>query len=154
MDDFEDSDYADEPIFRDEINAFERAGPGGKLSELLSSTRSIENIGKKGREAIPPEDRFLINTDAICRRLNSENIAKITEADINNILESTVKVVGLRYKNFIAYILGYLATQGGRSLKVENVQYIIKNVLPHVAEEGGVTPTDVVRYARYWREFL
>lgn len=144
----------DERQFEAESKAFERVGPGGKLVELLSSPGVIEDIGKKGREVISPEDRFLINTDALCRRLSSENIIKITEADITNMLEHTVNIVGLKYKNHVGYILGYLASQGGKTLKVEQVKFIIKNVLPHVAEDGGIEPADVVRYARYWREFL
>lgn len=149
------ADYeAEEPRLEAEAKAFERVGPSGKLAELLSSPGVIADIGKKGREAISPEDRFLINTDAMCRRLNSENVIKITEADITNMLESTVKVVGLKYKNYIGYILGYLASQGGTTLNVVQVGYVIKNVLPHVADEGGITPADVVRYARFWKDFL
>lgn len=160
MDDF----FAEEEMFGDyeegeqefqaEAKAFERVGPSGKLSELLSSPNVVEGIGKKGREIISQEDRFLINTDAMCRRLNSDNIAKLTESDINNLLENTQKIVGLKYKNYVGYILGYLASQGGRTLKVEQVRYVIKNILPQLGEEGGITPADVVRYARYWKEFL
>jgi hypothetical protein len=149
------ADYgAEEPRFEPDAKAFERVGPSGKLAELLSSPTVLEDMGKKGRESISPEDRFLINTDAMCRRLNSENIAKISELDITNMLEKTVDVVGLRYKNHVGYILGYLASQGGKSLKTEQVKYVIKNILPQVAEEGGIAPPDVVRYARFWKEFL
>jgi len=149
------ADYgAEEPRFEPDAKAFERVGPTGKLAELLSSPTVLKDMGKKGRESISPEDRFLINTDAMCRRLNSENIAKISELDITNMLEKTVDVVGLRYKNHVGYILGYLASQGGKSLKTEQVKYVIKNILPQVAEEGGIAPPDVVRYARFWKEFL
>jgi hypothetical protein len=145
---------AEEPRLEAEAKAFERVGQSGKLAELLSSPGVIGDIGKRGREAISPEDRFLINTDALCRRLNSENVIKITEVDITNMLEKTTQIVGLRYKNYVAYILGYLASQGGKTLKIEQVKFIIKNVLPQVAAEGGLAPADVVRYARFWKEFL
>lgn len=149
------ADYgADEPRLEAEAKAFERVGPSGKLAELLSSPGVIADIGKRGRESISPEDRFLINTDALCRRLNSENVIKITEMDITNMLEKTTQVVGLMYKNYVGYVLGYLASQGGKTLKVEQVKFIIKNVLPQVTEEGGIAPADVVRYARFWKEFL
>lgn len=145
---------AEEPRLEAEAKAFERVGQSGKLAELLSSPGVIADIGKRGREAISPEDRFLINTDALCRRLNSENVIKITEMDITNMLEKTTQVIGLRYKNYVAYILGYLASQGGKTLKIDQVKFIIKNVLPRVGDEGGLAPADVVRYARFWKEFL
>lgn len=159
MDDFfqdEDIDmYEDEgPRLEAEAKAFERVGPGGKLAELLSSPAVLESKDKKGREAIAPEDRFLINVDALCRRMNSDGISKITETDINTMLEKTTIIPGLRYKNYIAYVLGYLASQGGKTLKPEQVKLVISKVLPQVAKDGGVEPPDVVRYARYWREFL
>jgi len=111
-------------------------------------------LNKKGREIQSPEDRFLINTDALCRRLSSENVIRITEADITNMLEKTTQIVGLKYKNYVGYILGYLASQGGQTLKVEQVKYVIDKVLPQVGDVGGIAPADVVRYARYWKEFL
>jgi hypothetical protein len=149
------ADYgAEEPRFEAEAKAFERAGPSGKLSELLSSPTVLEDSGKKGRDVISPEDRFLINTDAMCRRLNAENIVKISESDITNMLEKTQQIVGLKYKNHVGYILGYIASQGGKSLNVDQVKFVVKNILPHVEEDSGISPPDVVRYARYWREYL
>lgn len=154
--DFEDEDidvYDDG--FRSEVKAFERAGPSGKLIELLSSPSVLEDAGKKGREAISPEDRFLINTDAFCRYLNSQNIALLSENDINTLLEKTTLMTELKYKNYIAYILGYIASQGGQNLKVTQVKNVIDNILPAIGEKAnGIAPPDVVRYARYWAEFL
>jgi len=151
------ADYgAEEPRFEAESKAFERVGTGG-LSEYVSSPEVLEP-GYKG--IISPEDRFLINIDARCRRLKSEDINKknyITEGDIANILKSTRKDVvnvRLKYINHIAYILGYIASNGGKDLKVKKVQEVINDILPHVADEAGIEPADVVRYARFWNEFL
>ena len=148
--DFDDYEYDDAQEMQAEARVFERTGQSGKLAELLSVP--LEDINKRG--AISREDRFLINTDAFCRRLDSENIAKLTETDINNILQTTTKVIELQYKNFVAYVLGYIATQGGKSLKVENVKNVIEKILPQIGDEGGVQGPDIVRYARYWKEFL
>jgi hypothetical protein len=157
MDDFFEEEELfedDSPKFQAEAKAFERVSGGGKLYELLSSPNAIQDQEKKGREIISPEDRFLINTDALCRRMNSEGITRISESDINIILEKTTLIVNLRYKNYVAYILGYLASSGGKNMKVENVKNVIDRILPHVSEEGGVQPADVVRYARFWNGFL
>lgn len=143
-------DYDEGPSMEAEAKAFERVGASGKLAELLSVP--IEDLNK--RTAISPEDRFLINTDAFCRRLNSENISKLSDTDINTILEKTTEIPQLKYKNFVAYVLGYIASQGGNTLKVDKVKNVINKILPQIGDEGGVYPPDVVRYARYWKDFL
>lgn len=145
----DDDDY-DGPSMKAEVKAFERVSASGKLAELLSTP--IDDINK--RAAISPEDRFLINTDAFCRRLNAENIYKLTENDIDTILDKTKEVSEIKYKNFVAYVLGYIASQGGKSLRVDKVKNVITDILPQLGDEGGVYPPDVVRYARYWNKFL
>lgn len=147
-------DYGrEETVYAPEVKAFERAGPSSKLSEMVSTVK-LSELGKKGRDIISPEDRFLINTDAFCRRLNSDNIAKLTEKDINTLLEKTESVTNLRFKNYVGYVLGYIATKGGSTLEVKDVQNVIKKILPLVGEEAGIEPADVVRYSRYWKQFL
>jgi len=150
--DFENYEIEDEgPQLEMEAKAFERAGPSGKLSELLQGV--FDPNQKKGRENISPEDRFLITTDAMCRKINAENVVVISQNDINNMLEKTTLINGLKYKNPTAYILGYLATKGGTVLTKESVTSVIKRVLPLVSDNGVEAP-DVIRYARFWKNFL
>lgn len=132
-DDFENEDSK----FENEYGAFNRAG-GTKLSELLSTP-----------EGKSPEDLFLIKMDAFCRKLDSGNIVKITENDINILLDKTTVISNLKYKNYIGYVLGYIATQGGRTMDIKNIQEII-NILPKIDNEAGIEPPDIVRYARFW----
>jgi hypothetical protein len=143
MDDFLSDNESD---FGNEAKAFERAG-GGLLQELLTGVYT-DDIDMKKRD-MPPIDRFLISTDAMCRSL------KLSTSDINTILtKARYQVAGIEYKNYVAFILGFLASEGGSSLKVKKVRSVIENILPQVADRAGVEPEDVVRYARYWREFL
>lgn len=144
MDDFfSDNDESD---FGNEAKAFERAG-GGLLQELLTGIYTTDIDMKK--KDMPPIDRFLISSDAMCRSL------KLSTADINTILtKARYEVSGIEYKNYVAFILGFLASEGGTSLEVKNVKRVIETILPQVSERAGVEPADVVRYARYWREFL
>jgi hypothetical protein len=155
MDEFfaEEEEIFSSDDFHAEVKAFERASSSGKLAELLSSPL-ILGEKKRGREIISSEDRFLIAVDAMCRKMNAENIIKLTETDINTMLEKTTLVSGLKYKNHIGYILGYIASHGGKSLKPEQIDYVIKKILPSMGEEGGITPPDVIRYARYWKMYL
>jgi hypothetical protein len=153
--DFEDNDYDFEEAdnLRSEVKAFERAGQSGKLAELLSSTVSGKDK-KGGREAISLEDRFLINVDSISRKLNSEEITNLTENDINIMLEKSQFILGLKYKNPTAYILGYIASKGGTNLDPVNVKFVINKILPKIDKDAGIEPPDVVRYARYWKLYL
>ena len=143
----------DTQYMKSEINARERTGHGGKLAELLSST--ILGDRKKGkRDIISPEDRFRINTDALCRRMNSNNIYSLSEEDINVILQKTTDINELKYKNYVAYILGYIASRGDKSLDTKNFNHVVRKILPALENEGGVQPPDVLRYARFWHDFL
>jgi hypothetical protein len=155
MDDFYDDDemFGSGQKLEAEANVFQRVGPTSKLAEMLSVPLAIDPT-KKGREAIPPEDRFLINVDSLCRRMTSENIWKLTEPDITYILEKTTQIVGLKYKNYVGYVLGYIATQGGRSMKKENIMNVIEKILPRLEDEGGVKAPDVIRYSRFWKDSL
>jgi hypothetical protein len=80
--------------------------------------------------------------------LDVEADVKLTETDINMILEKTRLVPNLKYKNYVAYVLGYIASEGGRSL--DKVNYVIDTVLPKLDDKGSVEPPDVVRYASLW----
>jgi len=148
-------DMGDDQEYEMEAKAFERVGGAGVLAELLSSSggliEGLQDNKKKMRE-ISAEDRFLIFTDAFCRKLTSEGIVTVTERDITNILRSSQKLPHIRYKNYVAYVLGYLASQGGRDLSAKNVRDVL-NLLPKI-KEGGVTPPDIIRYARFWTKFL
>lgn len=130
-----------------EQKAFERAGPTGKLAELLTGG---QEVGKK-KETVSPEDRFLIAVDALSRKINDESKVKISQNDIDEMLERTRSIRNLKYKNPAGYILGYVASRGGRSLKEKDVKEVIDHALPLVAETNGVEPSDVLRYARFWR---
>jgi hypothetical protein len=147
---FEDG-YEQEDQYKAEIGAIDRVGPSGKLAEMLSTPYTD---GPKKVENMSSEDRFLVFVDATCRRMIQEHIGGLSQSDIDTMLEKSKYVIGLRYKNPIAYIMGFLASKGGQSLKKDNVLMVINKVLPKMEGEGGVTPPDVIRYARYWKEHL
>lgn len=144
-----DAENDDEADYQAEAKAFERVGPGGRMSELLQSTSGDQKLSNP---SMSQEDRFIILVDAKAREINSQRIAVISDADIEILRNSTQKISGLKYKNYLAYILGYLASSGGRDMK--NVKNVIQKILPKLHKEAGVYPEDVVRYARYWNLFL
>lgn len=149
-DDFqEDTDVQN---YQMEAKAFERVSQG-RLHEFLSTSATTQ-LEKGGRQVLTPEDRFIIKLNTQCLAMREDKTADISDKDIDTMLEKTRQISDLKYKNPLAYILGYIATKGGKSLKVADVKDVIKNILPSVATEGDVAPQDVVRYARFWSIYL
>lgn len=145
-----------------EVGAYERAGTS-YLSEVLSGVGAIDGSKKMTRET-SPEDRFLITMDAIARSLN-DTIKSIPgasgkgmglgEDSFRELLSKAITVPNLRFKNPTAFILGYIASSGGKGdLQVEKVRFVIDKILPKIPQGSGIEPPDVVRYARYWRLYL
>jgi hypothetical protein len=141
-------DFGD--ILEQEFSAYERAGPGGKLQELLSIPLNPE----KKRQAYTPTDKFLIKTDSLCRELDHDSIAKFPQQVIDDILVKAYSTPNIQYKNPLGFILGYLATNNGSKLKKENVMFVIKTILPKLKKDSGIEPEDVIRYARFWTKYL
>lgn len=137
--------------YKAEAGAYERVSAGGKLAELLSGVNILNK--ERQRKDMTPEDRILQAIDAIARKISDENIYKISETDINNILEKTQTIAGLQYKNPLAFILGYIATKNGTELSVRNFEIANKalaEIKKYKFEEEGVEPEDIVRYGRLW----
>lgn len=142
-------DYAEEKdVYAMGVKDFERVGGSSILSDLLTNPNLASGKIKMTGENVSDEDRFLVFTNAFCRDLDVEADVKLTETDINMILEKTRLVPNLKYKNYVAYVLGYIASEGGRSL--DKVNYVIDTVLPKLDDKGSVEPPDVVRYASLW----
>lgn len=139
-----------EPEMMAEIGAYERAGPPGALGTSLIKSGTMAEIRKQLiKEISNPEERLRIFVDAISRKLNGEDIVRITQEDIDTMLEKIPTIPKAKYKNPSAYILGYLASRGGKKLDPSHVKKIIRTILPHL-QDSGVEPADVVRYARFW----
>lgn len=145
--------YEEEKTFAPSIKVFERIGLPGDISSLIGSTMvgDIRDLQKRINKMVQdPTDRFIIYTDAIVRRLISSDAIRLSEDNIVDMLKkakNNVKNVG--YKNPTAYILGYIASEGGMRMTKQNVNNVLKNILPQVGDES-VSEQDVIRYARLW----
>jgi hypothetical protein len=141
------------PVYEAEIGAFERTGMGGRVGTALAGGIIGDLQKKMMREMASPEERFAQYVDAISRRLNGEDIVSISNPEIDTMLDKIPSIAAVRYKNPTAYILGFLASRGGRVMDRDKVVDIITNVLPLIGDSGVEGP-DVVRYARYWTMYL
>jgi hypothetical protein len=139
------SEGSDGPDFQPGIDAWERVGlPGQGLVGAAPQNR-VE------RAMMDPLESFRQYVDAIARNLNNWDGVDISEQSIERMLRTAEKIEAVGHKNPTAYILGFLATGGGRQLSKANFNYVVKKVLPHT-QEGSVLPPDIIRYARFWEE--
>ena len=137
---FESQDYDDNiGELRAEVNAFDRIGGVGDLmitSDLLSQDST---------------DRFKLKVNGISRDLNNNRNVNLDDSDITNMLNKTevIKKNGynIEFINPSAYILGYIASNGGRGLDRRAIDNVLKNIIMLV---DSVTPPDVIRYGRFW----
>jgi len=130
--------------FRPEFNVYERVGlPGNIFGGLVGPD------GKIDYSILTPIQIFQMNVDAISRDLISNGVTKISEKDIQKMIEKSNTLQYVKYKNPTAYVLGYLVTNGGENLLIENFEYTCNRVLPLVNDSSVLEP-DVLRYSRLW----
>lgn len=138
-DDYDDNGWmSDEDTeFRPDIGAFERTGGG------LLGTK-----GEKEKKHLQdPIEKFSVAVDAISRLLNDVSGITIEQKDIDKMVESAYLLKNIEFKNPSAYVLGYLASKGGRNIEKSTVDNVFKKALSHTK---GVLEPDVIKYAKLW----
>ena len=137
-----DEDSGDEE-YAPEINAFERVGlPGNDFIGGKAMTRAE-------KMALEPLEKFRIAVDAVSRQIGAWEGTTIHQDNITEMLEAAAALQMVEHKNPTAYVLGYLASEGGKGITDERLSTVLKVILPR-AESGSVEPPDVIRYARLW----
>jgi hypothetical protein len=141
--------------FKAEINVYERVGLPGAAAALFGSIISggdFSDLQRKINQIVQdPVERFAVYVDAISRNLSGYRGVEIVNNDIIEMLTRIKDIKDVQYKNPSGYVLGFLATNGGRNMDKENIKRIIEDILPHVS--GSVEPADVIRYSRLWMGF-
>lgn len=146
-------DFMQEPELKAEATAYERAGMSGDITGMTTiagDTKLGKTQGNVHRQASTPEDRFRLNLGIIIAKLDKEDDIKISTEEKNTMSEAVDKVNNIQYKNVYAYILGFIATKGGRIMDEKQVKKVIYTILPTL-QDVGVEPPDVIRYARMWK---
>lgn len=148
--DFEEVEYDERP----EVKAFERAGPTSKLAEIID--RSLDDGKVKSAD-----QRFYETVDRVVRQMMADNLGGLSENDINILLETAKnRLPGIKFKNPIGYIFGYVASKGGRSMEPDFVKTVIygrekerqdiTKLRENLFTEGGLKPPDIIKYGRLW----
>lgn len=144
MSDFEsDEDYGDVQDFRNEIDAYQRAGAVSQYN--LSGDRTL----------MTPLERFRVNVDGISRNLKDVVQNSLSEEDIDTMLVKADILEVIEHKNPTGYVLGYIAIDRRQNNKLTNSRYdyVVESILPFM-EDGSVMEADIVRYARLWESML
>lgn len=128
---------------------------------MVAGAKAIERVGLPGLEVLGlgktdnfnknPLEYFQTKVDAISRNLSVKYKINISQDDINIMLRKSDLLMKVEHKNPTAYILGFLATSGGRNIDQKTVINVIKNILPFV-EKNFVTAPDIIRYSKLWLE--
>lgn len=144
---------ADEPEFKAERSAYERSGVEDPFSSVFSKpepTDEKEHItwvkGLNKRERF----YYILKTKAI------PQIEEAFPGQINKqlLVDKTMDLDGLEYKNPWAFLLGFIASQGGQKLDKQKVLGVISKVPISISSAHGITPPDIIRYSRYWSKFI
>ena len=142
MDFFDENYDENENYFANEFKARERTNYIGKLQEMLNQHVTFDN---KKKNILSADERFLIAVDTFARK---NDVFKLSNSDIDLILEKTKNIKNIKYKNPTAYVLGYIISNGG-TINKKKFQKVRDEILPEF-KDFGVEPEDVLRYGRFW----
>lgn len=134
-------DYQISGELRDEMGAYLRAGGGAHIG-------LVGPEGKIDQTTMDPLDRFKTVVDAKARNLMDSSVY-ITETDISTLMQTANKLKHVHYKNPSAYLLGYIASNGGSKIVKKQFDYTVNTALPLV-NDSSVLPPDILRYSRLW----
>lgn len=139
----DDDDYIDEPQFGQSIHAFKQAG----LAPLGLGTQDVGEyfgIAKK----FDAKGHFKETVNAIAQQLREDGF-RLSNDDIVQLIETVEQLENPQYKNPTAYLLGYIASNGGRDINKKTVNHVFNNLLKTVTDKS-VKQEDVLRYSRLW----
>ena len=151
MDDFElynDEYNTGENEYVAERGAYERTNYSTPLDNCIGQAPEDERERKQWIKHLPDRAR-------LCYKLKVDVLPVIkdvynTYVDEEVLVNNLENLGNVKYLNAWGIVLGMLATNGGKNMNENNVLKIINNLPEKVAEENGIAPPDIIRYARIW----
>lgn len=138
-------EYFDNEIYEQE----EKYGYERDVYERVSKDTGY--ISPENFKSMTDEEKFVFIVNVSFKDINNLVDKKMGYADINTMKESVYKMGdNVKYRNPIAYILGYYCTNKKRSIdkkRISEIEGIIE-------EFEGISPEDVLRYSNYWVKYL
>jgi hypothetical protein len=128
-------DYEDDIEYQDVFSDLERVTFG--------------QLGMVGNRITDNEDLFAIKVDATARNINT--IYQLTNDDIGYMIEKSKEMTYVEFKNAEAYVLGYVASNGGTRIDKPSVNIVFNKLL---SSFPSISKEDVIRYARLWMNLV
>ena len=116
----------------------------------------IDMLGGKNNKPFRSDiKKFVDNVYNVCRGMMEDNVALLNKLDLEKILENMVNLNKPGYKNASAYILGYIASNGGTKYTKESAKKAFtllkkKNKYNYTIEDTTVDDASIVRYSILW----
>jgi hypothetical protein len=123
-----------------DIERVSRAEDCGSIPVNLSNLKEIDQLTHD------PVERFKIHVGATSHSMTEDGLYDITIDDRNKMCRVSSHLDNVKYLNATAYILGYVATDGGRAINKKKLKEIFTDKL----KDDSVKPPDILRYARFW----
>lgn len=145
-----DNDIDMQPTFDD----IQRVG-GGNYQDLDSY---IDAIGGKQNKLFRSDiEIFVHSVYNVAKELIDNNI--IYKNDLDILLNSMSKLNKPQYKNATAYVLGYIASNGGHNITKEKIKKALglirfnkKDI--YTVQDKSIDCAAVIRYARLWQNII
>ena len=145
---YQDNDYEEEQQFVADYESTQRTSISASLpSRTLRGLKDITNM----------KEQFKLRVEATVRNLSSIR-GCIALDDLLNVLEPINDLPYIQFKNATAFVLGYIASEGGKSISRTSVAKAIKcreeMILPSGPFEDIVSDKDIIKYAVYWKDVI
>lgn len=113
----------------------------------------IDLVSKKRNKLFMSSlEKFVKNVYQIGKDLIENDLLSIK--DLENILNNIATLDNPQYKNATAYLLGYIASDGGKNLNQKNAEDLLRkfNTLEKKKffEDDTIDCAAIIRYARLW----
>lgn len=151
--DYGEEDYGEEKEEQEytwSVHDIERGGLSGALTlgtQAEQGTRVGKLIEEARKKYSTPDEKFLDELNKIIMEYDDE--FDITDDDrirLRDIVTSGV-ISDIQYKNPLAFVLGYLASNRGKNMTDKSVNKAF-NKLDLFGSDKGIEKPDVIRYAR------
>lgn len=123
--------------------------------KLVSERTAAERTGKLGgglRDVSDPTENFVNRILDVCAQLEGRNFLK--SGDCGKIIDPIKSLPRIEFKNATTYVLGYIASKGGREITRDTIANATKAVRSIETFKEIITVDDIIRYAYYWKDHV
>ena len=141
-------DYEEEQQYVADYASLQRTSISASLpSRTLRGLKDITNM----------KEQFKARVEATVRNLSSVR-GCIALDSLLDVLEPINDLANIQFKNATAFVLGYIASNGGTSITKTSVSKAVRcrkeMIMPSGPFEDIVTDKDIIKYAVYWKDVI